>query len=859
MVDQEPNTDRKKRRKSASPARTPEGTPSPIDVGQRAEDLGWHDQLRAEAEKVNTTPKKVLKLNGHGTLLSPPLESTQAGPSTPKPKRGRKKAKAKAAPGPLVIKYGSDIESRLEIGRKIDLILASPRTSVEKAALVVKPSSKLSGPPKQTHPFFLGKPAQKKDTSPVETKSCSPPSRTPKKSAVTPGKLRTDVQQIQSPRESRVFGPIFGDKKLLKHPGMTDAPWPTRETCHVRNIDHDELQSLMLTTSCPSPVTRIRKLKNNVITVPDKDDIIIKTVAKLRHALDLSLERIDYHVVDDAIRLPARLLTTGFNIQMQVRQELSAGWAGLIQEAGSKVHPVLKHLYSDIENTLTPFDKGECESQSWVQKYAPRAAKDVLQSGNESVVLRDWLQSLTITAVESRKESGKGGKGQQEKKAPKKKRKALDDFIVGSDDEDFDELVEIPDSEQYGPSPLSHRYPKSLRSSRNARDKNVIILSGPSGCGKSAAVYAVAKELGFEVFEINSSSRRTGKDVQDRVGDMTGNHLVNNKAIGIPIEHGGASVEDEDDHLAVAFREDLESGRQGTMKSFFQPASKPTVAPKAKTNNKAPQKAANTKIGTLMDQKQKTLAPPRHQKQSLILLEEADILYEEDQQFWAQVIKLASQSKRPIVITCNDETAIPTQALPLGGILRFTPPPVELTVDCMLLLCAREGHLLRRSAVHDLYKAKGYDLRASINELDFWCQMSVGDRKGGLDWIYQRWPPGKDVDEHGRTLRVVSEGTYLSGMGWTSHDIAASGDQSGFDKEEELLKGVWQDWGIDPVAMAETEPLISRESSNPQAHISDTASRGSLGDLKKFDQILGTLSAADQYSRIGLPSSDNVS
>ena len=134
----------------------------------------------------------------------------------------------------------------------------------------------------------------------------------------------------------------------------------------------------------------------------------------------------------------------------------------------------------------------------------------------------------------------------------------------------------------------------------------------------------------------------------------------------------------------------------------------------------------------------------------------------------------------------------------MAAILRLTPPPIDLATDYLLALAGRKGHILQRQAIGDLYSSKNQDLRASITELNFWCQMSVGDKKGGLEWMYQRWPPGKDVNIHGRLLRVASEHTYQSGMGWLSHNVFEAKSNVVFYKEVELLTEVWNDWGINP-------------------------------------------------------------
>jgi hypothetical protein len=177
---------------------------------------------------------------------------------------------------------------------------------------------------------------------------------------------------------------------------------------------------------------------------------------------------------------------------------------------------------------------------------------------------------------------------------------------------------------------------------------------------------------------------------------------------------------------------------------------------------------------------------------------------------------------------------------------------VELATDYLLVLAGREGHILERQTVRDMYESKNHDLRASIMELDFWCQMSVGDRKGGLEWMYQRWPPGKDMDEHGQTLRVASEGTYTSGMGWLSHNVFETQSNPVFDKEEELLQEVWGDWGISPSAWG-----VHGASGTQSLHSTDQSDQ--LRELGRLEDYADSLSAADIFCRVGLPTYESNS
>jgi hypothetical protein len=227
-----------------------------------------------------------------------------------------------------------------------------------------------------------------------------------------------------------------------------------------------------------------------------------------------------------------------------------------------------------------------------------------------------------------------------------------------------------------------------------------------------------------------------------------------------------------------------------------------------------------------------------------------DVLFEEDKQFWATVMNLIAQSKRPIIMTCNDEKLLPLQALELHAIIRLSPPPSDVAIDYMLLVAAAEGHIVKRRAVKALYEARHFDLRASLTELDYWCQLGIGDCKGGLDWFYPRWPPGCDVDGHGHTIRVVSEGTYKTGMGWLGRDfIFERLDEP--DVKEEVLREAWDGWNIDIGDWHESLVTAS--------FFEDTRGDSRVSALTSYEAFAQSMSVADICACRSLATDNQVS
>ena len=792
----------------------------PAAVKETSDHLGLgtvRSSKTGRQSEAGSPPKKLIKLRADGRLTSPKTKDA----SEKKSKRGRKKTSETPSPKTkiVVMRYDSGSETKSTVGESIDSILsgssrARPVLAPKHVQMKVRPSE----PPKPLHPLFR----KKEDTLKVveDQKAAMKPS--PRKHAaakVGTSPSRKALRRFSNTSQSGADRPVLSFRTKPKHAGSLRPQWPLKDMAHVRALGPGEEVTGLAKSLGTLPR---RKLKSSAAHVPKTEEIITQCYDAIQSSKqkleDGKLLGLSYNF--GSLRTPARRVMTGKELQDAVLQELSMEQNlrknELVQpsqiEKRLLERPATTRLFRNLGEILSSFDKFECEDMEWTQKYAPKSAADSLQPIHRLGLLHDWLRSLVVNSTDCANQNGKAEKPAKRRKK-RKRASDLDDFVVSGDEggsgiddgSESEDVVFFDDNQAQSRNRQSNL--RKLTPSSLSKTKAVLI-SGPHGCGKTASVYAVASELGFEVFEINSGTRRSGRDVLDRVGDMRKNHLVNQRSRSIE-DYDETQEEAQENSLDV--QEEIKSGRQSTMASFFTAA-----APKKKSTKvmRTPKKKTGPK-------KQESKSPPRarSQKQSLVLLEEVDILFEEDRGFWATVIDFIQDSRRPVVMTCSDESLVPNGTIDSLSVLRMVPPPASLAIDYLSLVAASEGHLLSQSAISALYASHHNDLRASIKDLNFWCQMAIGDPKGGLNWMLLRSDAEACQNAQGEQVRVISDKTFVKYMGILP-SVEDGREKHSIDKEVAALSDVITSWQFDVDEwLAITNPSnrqISQDSSEDQ-------------------------------------------
>ncbi|KAG2141705.1 uncharacterized protein EDB93DRAFT_1089065 [Suillus bovinus] len=486
-----------------------------------------------------------------------------------------------------------------------------------------------------------------------------------------------------------------------------DAPYPNKETQHVRGPQSTFSASL-------KPPKRYKRSPPNLT-----DEVSLGFLSSLSHGY----------------QNPPLQPSIFPRISSQSERKEYLGVDGLRDAVH---HPAIARFFNDEDhaNRTSVLQQQEI----WTSRFRPRKADEVLGNESRALYIRDWLKALEIRLHVTNSPPTKSGatvtgrrkvKPDPPERAPKRTRviravdkkrgrkrrrldseDELDSFIACSDNEDDtipDEPVEGTDDDDFNfcrrtlsrlqrkdrSRPLEQHRPTSeigvdniptnpnyQSSDANFTDTltNTLIITGSPGCGKSAAVYACADELGWEVFEVYPGiGRRSGANLDNLVGDVGKNHLIQQTR---PKYRMAAA---QCDSRATAALSTL-SPKTGKANPKPSPTDLDTEHPIGSLKTNGPAKPSATA------------------RQSLILLEEVDILFKEDAGFWPAVIDLIKECRRPVIMTCNDITLVPVADLPLQSVLTFQPCPSEPAVTFLQCLCVTQGYAIPRYKLIQLYE-----------------------------------------------------------------------------------------------------------------------------------------------------------
>lgn len=134
-------------------------------------------------------------------------------------------------------------------------------------------------------------------------------------------------------------------------------------------------------------------------------------------------------------------------------------------------------------------------------------------------------------------------------------------------------------------------------------------------------------------------------------------------------------------------------------------------------------------------------------QKGLVLLEDCDILFEEDKNFWAAVLEILCISRRPLILTCHDISLIPTSIAKLAeeenAIMKvddLVPYSHESYRLYLQLCCLHRGYDVEKEVLDDVLNNSknsfGFDLRKSLMNIQFICQNFLRLSKNLLSMVH---------------------------------------------------------------------------------------------------------------------------
>lgn len=357
--------------------------------------------------------------------------------------------------------------------------------------------------------------------------------------------------------------------------------------------------------------------------------------------------------------------------------------------------------------------------------------------------------------------------------------------------------------------------------------RNMLILTGPIGSGKTCSVYSVAAELAMKVIEVNASSKRTGKMMLQDLQEATQSHKVN--------------------------RENSQKSQE-----VVEPLALKTYKKKGR-----PKKLSNENLKSVHNKEvlsqQSSNQEVGRTAMSLILIDDADIVFDQDDGFCSAIAQLVESSKRPVVLVTASLSCPHLQRfLQIGKVIKMRPFSPRMLGTWLDLLClADSGTCWPGLGAKFLDYFKG-DVRKTINNLQFYMttqesavdgamsqnsniKSSLTDDSSCISW----------ADSEGAEVRSINP-KFTIGLEneiWKSFVL----QQSTFLHSTYSVKLMDLWWNV---------PQFSNDSSNiklSQAEDHCKEKQKQCLELKALADIVDSLSVSDYFNQLTPDTGSNIS
>jgi DNA polymerase III delta prime subunit len=118
-------------------------------------------------------------------------------------------------------------------------------------------------------------------------------------------------------------------------------------------------------------------------------------------------------------------------------------------------------------------------------------------------------------------------------------------------------------------------------------------------------------------------------------------------------------------------------------------------------------------------------------KKTIILIEDAELTFDNDDGFISSIQQLINISKRPVILTTNDSSCQHLQKFIQHNEIIYDSPKNSVTKYLSLISIATANYQIDEAEIEYLYSSNRYDLRKTINEIEFFIRSESASVNSG--------------------------------------------------------------------------------------------------------------------------------